>query len=329
MKRLMSLCAAAFFWGCNSAAEPDPIPLPAAAAVNTDTASTQTPDDDVSFEDILAQYQALNQRLEDVSYNIQSANAALCPVTDRSMGFTVHTLYDYPENLQPYARGLLNVDENLSIRTVREHSAADLAGLHPADRLVRVNGTYLPSGRTAKTLYAALSKRAFQDKQVNLTLRPSGSQNPDQDQTLVTRTLEPETICGYPVHLFFSEQINGHTNGEEVWITSELMRSLPEDVDLALVVAHEMAHAIAGHMALPPEKLLELEADRMALIMLARAGYDIDRAVENWAWAPHPDDEAYPSATHPTQAERLEHFSAVQSDIQARKAEGRDLDFEN
>lgn len=321
MKRVFFLLAIASLVSCSQATEPhsetlDPAPASASQAIAVESSPS---DETVSFEDILAQYQALNQRLETVSYDLQSANAELCPVVDRSAGFTVHTVFDYPDNLQPYARGLLNVGDGLSIRTVREGSPAAEAGLLPGDDLIKVGGTYLPSGRTAQTLYAALTQRAFQEESVEIDLR--------RGETQASYILTPETLCGYPVNLFFSEQINGHTDGEEVWITSELMRSLPRDEDLALVIAHEMAHAIAGHMDQSPTKALELEADRMALTMLARAGYDFAAAVENWAFAPHPDDEAHPSMTHPTQAERLNHFSQVETEIRDRLARGKTLGF--
>jgi predicted Zn-dependent protease len=131
------------------------------------------------------------------------------------------------------------------------------------------------------------------------------------------------------VNVFYSERINGHTDGREVWITSQLMRTVADDVNLALVVAHEMAHAIAGHNMEVPTKALELEADRMALIMLSRGGYDIGRAVDYWQHAPHPHDPGQSvSKTHPSMGERFNNFRRVQREIETRLARGETLTFD-
>jgi len=87
------------------------------------------------------------------------------------------------------------------------------------------------------------------------------------------------------------------------------MRAVPDDTNLALVIAHEMSHMIAGHFNQTPTQALELEADRMALVLMARAGYDIDAAVSFWKSAAHPHDGgAENESSHPTTRERYENF---------------------
>lgn len=276
-------------------------------------------DDDVTFEDMLRQYQELNRRLETAAYRLQTANAPLCPRTETSAGYTVHTVRDYPEMLQPAARELLSVSENVSIRTVREGSPAQAAGLRSDDLIIRINKSYLPGGRTAQTFYEAVSAKAMKAKRFDLEVR--------RGETLIKTDITPEIICAYGVNPFFSEQINGHTDGEEIWITSELIRSTPRDIDLALVIAHEMAHAIGDHLSKPPSKLLELEADRMALIMLARAGYDIADVAENWAGTPYPHMNG-DTETHPAFEERLRGARETISAITKARNSGRALTFD-
>ena len=284
--------------------------------------SAQLIDDDVEFKDVLAQYQALNSRLESISYRIQKANVDLCPRRLRSPGFTVHNVYDYPENLRRVAEELLPVSERLSLRTIKTGSPADNAGLLPGDIILELAGQYFPLGPTSKSFYEAASPRIYAQKAFEIKVR--------RGDEIIEITLKPETLCGYPVNVFFSERINGHTDGDEVWITSELLRSRADDVDVALVVAHEMAHAIAGHMDETPTKALELTADKMALIMLARAGFDYDRAVINWQNAPKIplDSLSENSSTHPTTQERLKNFRAAQTYIKARQKTGKRLELE-
>ena len=272
-----------------------------------------------SFEDVLQEYQAFNTRLEAVAYRLQKANVDLCPKIQRTLGFTVHTITDYPEDLRDIARVLLPVSDGLSLRTVRDGSPAAQAGLRPGDQLVQLSGQYFPRGGTASKFYKAAAPRLLEEQQVEILSR--------RGENEISVQASPESLCGYPVNVFFSERINGHTDGAEVWITSELMRTVPDDVNLALIVAHEMAHAIAGHVEMEPHKRLELEADRMALIMLERAGYDIDTAINYWADAQHPHSGPNMSQTHPSIRERLTHFNAVREFIRERQARGAPLDF--
>jgi predicted Zn-dependent protease len=45
------------------------------------------------------------------------------------------------------------------------------------------------------------------------------------------------------------DAVNAWTDGEGVWITRGMMRFLKNDDELAVVLSHEMAHALRGHMA--------------------------------------------------------------------------------
>lgn len=45
------------------------------------------------------------------------------------------------------------------------------------------------------------------------------------------------------------DMVNAWSDGERVWITRGMMRFLKNDDELAIVLAHEMAHAYRGHMA--------------------------------------------------------------------------------
>ncbi len=278
-------------------------------------------EDEVSFADVLAQYQALNARLELIAAPLLMSNTELCPQTKRSLGLTVHTVSDYPPNLQPIARELLGVSNRLSIRTVRPGSPADMAGLKTGDDILQIAGNYIPRGDTAQRFYEAATQGPYKNETVNLIVNRGG-------ETIET-TAFPETICGYPVNVYFSEEMNGHTDGEQVLVTSQLMRNIPDNVNLALIIAHEMGHAIAGHTDQSKSKKLELKADRMALVLMQRAGYDINAAISYWQRANHPHaDFQRSSKTHPSISERYENFKAEQTRIEKLNTTGQPLTFD-
>jgi len=261
--------------------------------------------DSSSFEDILADYQALNERLARVTAPLRVANATLCPETWRDPGFSTHKLSDYPTRLQPFAQALLGLSpDGLHIRSVRAGTAAERARVEAGDQILTVNGQDISSDPSMNRYNEAVLKNGFS------ILRPRMIVRTNQGREF-TAKIEPETACRAPTRVVFSDTINGHTDGQEILITSALMRNVPDDTNLALVVAHEMAHLIAGHVEQEPSQALELEADRMALVLMARAGYDIDGAIAYWENASHPHDGGQINeSSHPTTKARYENFKA-------------------
>lgn len=287
-----------------------------ACASQISTASSKQ--EPVRLSDVLAEYKTLNTRLEAIAAPLLLANASLCPRTSRDIGITTHTLSDYPEGLQEAAGRLMGVSDALSIRSVRPGSAADKTGLKSGDKLIRIGSFPLEGQSGVQGYYNLIAQKVFENSQTNIGI----SRGPE----VLKFSVRPETICGYPVNVFFDDTLNGHTDGNEVFITSELLRRVPDDVNLALIIAHELSHAIAGHIDQSPSKALELEADRMALTLMARAGYDIDQAIAYWEDAPHPYKQA--SETHPSTRERYENFMRAKTDIQTKQRIGLELTFQ-
>lgn len=339
MRKLLTIIGMAILLQSCGEARSEGLPDAASPAALPDAVDTYEPavnmadimpdDAVVRFSDILDQYRALNTRLEDVAARLQIANAPLCSNIVRHPGYTVHTLSDYPAQLQQVARSLLSVDEGLSVRTVRHGSPAQMAGLAAGDKLIGVNGHRFASGLTQRKFYDRVTKLAFAEDEASLTIARSGAGTPPE---IMSFDMRPQNLCGYPAHVVFDETVNGHTDGSAVWITSELMRTVEDDVNLALIVAHEMAHAMAGHLQLTPtddeRKKLELMADSMALVMLARAEFDIGLAVGYWTRADNPQRLSQSrSETHPSITQRLQNFEAAQRAINAAQRAGTELDF--
>ncbi len=273
---------------------------------------------EIAFAAILKEHQNYNARLQKVAAPLLKANAKYCPRKRRDIGMSVHTLSDYQPSLQPFAEVLIGANDRLSIRTIREGSPAEVAGLKEGDAIIGIGGSYMPSGFTVQRFFDLATKTAFKGEEAELKIL-RGEQRLD----IVVR---PETICDYPANVFFNEKANGHTDGEQIIITSELMKTVPDDVNLALIIAHELAHAIKGHQR--KEKSLELKADRMALVMMSRANYDIDRAISYWRDAAHPHaDYQSSSKTHPSISERYKNFRAEQSRITKAVTAGKTLSF--
>lgn len=260
---------------------------------------------DTTFEDVLAEYQDFNLRLARVAAPLRLANAKLCPNTRRDPGFTIHKLEDYPKPVQPMAEALLGVKPGgLYVRAVRPNTSAEKARIEPGDQIVAVNGNPISSKDLMETYNRAVLRNGFESVLSKVNIRT------ENGQEFLAR-IRPDTACDIPSKVVFSNDVNGHTDGTDVLITSALMRAVPDDTNLALVIAHEMAHVIASHTEMVPSQSLELEADRMALVLMARAGYDIDAAVAYWRTANHPHEGGtLAESSHPSTRERYENFRA-------------------
>ncbi len=289
----------------------------------------------VRFSDILTQYQNLNTRLENVTARLRLSNTQLCPRTIRDGGFSVHTLADYPERLRPVAQTFLAIDDGLYIRSLRVESPAARAGMQVGDRIMGINNQHIPSGETQTKFYQLATEKAFRADKASLTIaRGTLSNGKYMDDTVIfTFEISPQTLCGYPAHVIFDETINGHTDGEDIWITSALMRAISDDGALALIIAHEMAHAISAHDPQTASRESELDADRMALILMVRAGFNIEDIERHWSlvdaaqrdteWAQHRGN----SKTHPSRDKRRENFIQALTLIKAAQKSGQALGF--
>ena len=75
--------------------------------------------------------------------------------------------------------------------------------------------------------------------------------------------------------------LTDRARGDHFYVTSGFIRFAKTDDELALVVAHEIAHRLAG-MRVVPGPQVEVRADRLGLYLAARAGFDIAVAPEFW-----------------------------------------------
>lgn len=280
-------------------------------------------------------------RVATVAYRLSTADTSRCRAGPApQLGFALHSLAQYSAGDRPAAMAGFGLGEGVSVMAVVPGSPADRAGLAADDRLVSVNGVALAAptdaalGRDAvdraETILAAEMTRG------TVTLRVSAAGE--------SRDVRFETApgCSSRAELVPSDDVNAWADGKRVMITSATLARCRTDDELALVIAHEMAHNILRHrrrlgamMAarglLPggaagsaAMRRTEEEADRFAVGMMSAAGYDLRQAAPFMARLLHAEDPGTPmAATHPTAARRLALLAAaiVRTDVAARWAQ--------
>ncbi len=123
-------------------------------------------------------------------------------------------------------------------------------------------------------------------------------------------------------------------------VTARFLEQLADEHQIALVLSHEAAHHMAGHIDrmnrpgrsdafLPGAgksqgKALELEADRIGTFIAEAAGYDPQRAARIFGntQAGHARKSSG-SSSHPAPSERLAVISAASAEIARQRAAGR------
>jgi len=152
-----------------------------------------------------------------------------------------------------------------------------------------------------------------------------------------------------------ADAVNAWTDGESVWVTRGMMRFLKSDDELAVVLAHEMAHSYRGHIPFLRARQMfeaavaavtdifapgsgraatilmeaaskkfdrdqEREADLFGLIWAHKAGYDIMGAKEIWRrMAIEIPESVEPGflSSHPSSAERFLSIEKVTNTLKA------------
>lgn len=352
LNQLAGMAAVLLLSACSTMAPqsstPTPVPRPAAEeqapALSARAAAAQ---------EALKTMVSLQDRLSRVSAPLLINNADLCKSMARNLlGFTAQNRYSYPGDFSEAAHAVLGYGERLQVSSVLAGSGAARAGLRKGDGLVSVEGKQLPGGPDAESQAAeVLGPLVGKQAALNMTVARNGA-----NQTLnvpVTRA------CAIRVNLGNSDNINSYADGQRVLITRGMINFAQSDEAIAYVLAKDIAHNVLGHPAAmrnsaavgsmidnlvrtrpdlslligsagikPVPQEMDAAADNLALYMLARGGYNIDRAKPFWQRLA----SQYPAtvlngytAVHPATAYRLAAIDRSVSEIKAKQSAKKPL----
>jgi hypothetical protein len=295
--------------------------------------------------DRLQELRTLDHRLGVIAYRLAIANLDICPSQSRVAGWTLHDLSQYRPGFRDDLRRFFSLTDHApGLMAVAPDGPAQAAGLQPDDTLLAI-GSYrldqssgLPATARADRFEMLLStvQAALQEGDVPVEVERGGQRHQFR--------LRPRLACDYLVQLIPSSALNAGADGRQVSITSGLAAYLASDDDLAVAVAHELAHNILGHAALLERRGLarrwlgglatspgvlhrtERQADRLGLFLAARAGYDVTVAPAFWRRMARD----HPSAGHlqwghPTAQSRAIAAEATIQEIEALRASGASL----
>lgn len=237
----------------------------------------------------LENLRAADMRLAEIGYRLNVGAAALCDLKEPGLGVQLHTLAQYPPDQRERIRAHFGFSGNVAVEGVVPGSPADRAGLRQDDTIVAIDGVAIPaepSAEASTAQFVALHDAIAAlppDRPVEIGVIRAG-------QRLQLR-VAPVPACRTRYELRIEDRFDARANGSFVLITSKYLTDTPVEL-LPAPIAHELSHNILRHARRLEAKgaefgLLsgfgrnvglfrqaEIQADILAVHLLARAGYD-------------------------------------------------------
>lgn len=229
---------------------------------------------------------------------LSTANAALCDRQMPTTGTVLHAYNQYSPALAPSVKALFGFAAPLSIELVLPGSAADVAGLRANDGVLSVAGI-APLSEDGDGKPDTKVRDGFENRLIELP--PNAPQvwhvlRGGRDLELV---VTPQPACRVRFEIVPGNSLTARNDGVLVQLSARYFERLRAD-ELAVVVAHELAHGVLAHRrrlvaagvskGLLAEfgrngrlnRAVEREADRLSVHLLRNAGYDPASAPRFW-----------------------------------------------
>jgi hypothetical protein len=303
--------------------------------------------------DLLNRMATMQDRLYRVAAPLLINNADLCKGQARSLlGFTAKNRYSYPGDYNEAAHIAFGMGEHLQVTGVLNGSGAAQAGLKRGDRLLTAGAKKLPTGPNASTTAGSVFGPL-------LAASPSLALGIEREGENRKLTVPVTRACGFGIELGNADNVNAYNDGSRVMVTRGMLGFVRSDDELAFLLATGMAHSLLGHPASqryagtvggiidnlvkvqPDTSMLigsggikamsaetDIAADRLALYLAARAGYDVGAAPAFWQRLA----KTYPAtvlngftANHPATPARVAAMEKVVAEIKAKQSAKKPL----
>lgn len=279
----------------------------------------------------------LDRRVAAIGWRLATANTELCRATGPQAGLVLHAPYQYGPRLREGFHAVFGADPRPRIQAVAPGSPAARAGLRRGDVIAGVNGL------APQTTTAAQPPRRPRYDDVRSALRALDEAlrlgvarlSVVRQGAPVEVDLEPHLGCDVAFQLIPDPRLRASADPGSVFVTSGLVQYVSSDDELALLLGHELAHIVLGHVdargrrGLSRKARLEREraADRFGLYLMARAGYDVSQASGFWRrLAADKPLLSLSQFVHGRPMRRAEEIAAAAKEIGARLAKGERLD---
>lgn len=233
-----------------------------------------------------------------LALRLATANAALCDQTMPATGVILHARSQYPPAIDGPVNAVFGFASPLAIEGVVIDSPAARAGLLANDGLLAV-GLLVPLALDSDGKPDPQMRYAFEDQLVLLPPAAAQVWRVRRGVAELTITVAPIPACRTRFEIIPGGSLTARNDGRLIQLSSRYFSSFSAD-ELAVVVAHELAHSVLAHRrrlaaagvskGLLAEfgrsgrlnRAVEREADRLSVYLLHNAGYDPQLAPRFW-----------------------------------------------
>lgn len=274
--------------------------------------------------DLLVERTARAQRVAQI---VSLGGTGICSDLAPVSGMAVLRLDGLPPRIRTAAERRFGAGKGVFVTKVFEGLPAAGGGIRPGDRIARVAGAR-PSIASWRLLSAGV--RAMPP----LVLPPTaaGELGIEIERTgeRVELSIPVRTGCANPISLAISDTVNAFAWRDQVVLLSGLLRFMPRDEALALVVGHEIGHVVLGHTrrSTGSSQRLERDADYLGAYLASRAGFALtsdDYALLRLTYEDPTQLAERRASTHPSGPERQLAFERTLAEIERKRAAGSEL----
>jgi hypothetical protein len=299
-------------------------------------------------QDELTRYVANQEKLYRIAAPLLVKNAPICKSATRNiMGFTAKNQYSYSSELAPTANKLFKLTDHLQVVSILEGGGAERAGIKRGDIFLKVQNQTIPTGINAEIETARLLS-TLMSHSANLPI------SIERNKQVYNFNIPLTLACAFNLELGNSDVIHAFNDGRRILITRGMLQVLNTDAELAAIIAREIAHSAlkhtaslqmtasaaqaidglipvlrnnAGDAAIKDLKAmpsnLDQAADRVAIAMLVRAGYEAEQLpLSLQKLAAIKNNEKY-TVAHPLTNERLKLMQEVIVQVKQKPSVGK------
>ena len=263
----------------------------------------------------------VDQRLADIAYRLTTANAPLCREQQPVFGLQLHAIDQYPAADRAAVVAAFGFPAPVAVELVVAGGPAARAGITRNDGVSAIDGARLPPPSTdgpptAATRDAAQARLATGEPTAPVRLALLRGAAPFEAD------VRPVAGCRVEFEVLATRKLGASSDGRVVQVGAPLFARFGDE-QIAVVVAHELAHAVLRHRARLEAagvkwgllaqfgrnarlfRTTEEEADVLGAFLLRNAGWDPQAAVRFWREEGSKiDGGMFHSRTHPSSKQR-------------------------
>ena len=179
------------------------------------------------------------EKLNNIAWPIIQKSSSICGSNVKNtIGLEIISLSQIDKKFKKAASEKLNFTENSQILFVIKDSPAEKSGLLKGDIVKKIysdNFSWI-----GDEIIKNNRDGNFNNKKIKIDI--------ERGKDSLSLEIKPIKICSHRIILSQDNSLNAYADGKNIFITQGMLRFIEEDKELQMIIAHELAHNIEGHI---------------------------------------------------------------------------------